>query len=1791
MEHNTYGNGANTHRRNPPVDVDDALQFTPLSSVVPFAAESIPIPVVKTSGTSHTFPDLTEREQARHTLDSLNAQAEADPSSRVIGRHLGEVVSYISSHELTEYRFKSVMEVKKGTNGATNEASKRTSYDFLRNPKIGKFGEMVLKKTDPRYKTGPPQNVAIRSKPSFTTPKSELKTPAPQDKPSLTRTPSFAVEVVSPSRGIAQSYTPQLKIEERQASPESSQPVAAIIIPTKPLKFDPSQYSTHVELDHRMRQTKPVGTTATSKSRKRKRSSSEGDDEPMTAGIDQRAKADSHVRSLEALINGIFEAEDNLQQDTSERAVEKASKYWMSNTLESDMPCLSAAIQVKLENLIHRVIGVGRFSAIPVEDLARIQKLCDSPLKLAEETKVKVDEESVGDETLVDSWLGRLNVIDNALKTGKTILRMMVGGREEKQIYNEDILQAVLAMLKSFLDDCVNPLVELRPSEKPIIFRNIASQRKVLGGLLHEVTNVFALLSLLIASEDIPETAVTTMEFLAKDIIFIDNAANEKESVFGSQKVERFRVAAMDILAKIFARYEDQRIFIFDEILTSLEKLPINRQSARQFKLVEGGKNIQLVSALMMTLVQTSATYNPPKKSRSLEAIGEDGEVIYVGDKKPHDRNVDEEFDEAHPDRAVDKLRNLCGNLNETARANAKYLVQYLVQRAMRSTKTGDTPYRHLMDIFTEDFLAVLQSPEWPGADLLLEQILRSMVNIVDGDKQPAPAKTMALDLLGLMGSSICDIYVHMKGFYSNRENLDSFDSHMASITENYFTNQGASEDVVDWESPHRCAAEYLAEQNIQDESFQSSLGYFLVSWGTKICAAFDKLGEEEIQDESGIRLSLTAYNLARMMTDSNWAADDEYDPSSVSSIQVRQAYTLTVMYNAFCKSFEPIVTRLLKAIDSDQATTRSKGLKSIMQLLQKDPTILNRPNVLRFFKSKAQDQSPLVRDSVIDLLGKCITLRPDLESDLYDHIKMGITDVAVGVRKRAMKLCKDIYLRTDEEAIKISIAKALMTRIKDVDSAVSELARKTFEEIWIAPLYPYVEDGEGKEMPPKAKQMVNERLSIMIKVIHSTGSDRALDNFTLSILQNLIQSLLAKDCRNLDVNLRVCKSMVASMFDDLLDRQSDTDKVERQNTLQALAVFARANAKLFTPEQLAMLQPYTENLATIDDLLVFRSVIIIYRYALPALGPAQSPFLEKVQQSLLKCLSRITAKELHEVVQCLWTINGVLKNIDRLVRVTISCIKIINSSAGELDEKGINKLNRSINILGLIGMECDFESDCEKFEELRHPKGKWKGGTISGLIADTILPYTASRRPLIVRKRALESLGDVCQTHAAIFLDSRIQAAFDAVFLEKKPELEDLVLSGFKGFLLIEERRSEVSAEETDNAKTEKAGRLEVAAVSTSIAQKYLGDITRIALATTEHYALTAVEIIASICRQGLVHPKECIPTLVALQTSTNTAIQLLAFTELRTLHSKHETIAERCYGDGLRQCFLYQLNVIQDGSGAIPQPFVSKMRPMYDIVKGSRKARKKFLSVLTAALNFEPTKIELEATPTHLEFSRFVIENLAFFEYSTMDELLQVLTSVERSVASMGVPIAHSIETEVFLIGKEEGTSVDPGRLKLLANASAVLSLIWSTRSHLRKLYGLNIGKRAGKVSSKDAPSKAPTKVPFVSGAPLWEEIKGILAALKTEDGMMHQCRDFVEIINIDGDLRVAVEDEDDFDVPPEEPHTPEGSDDEGNTAPLKPLTPSKRKRKMLGTPHKEKAPRKKTYKPRAKKVRDDY
>lgn len=152
----------------------------------------------------------------------------------------------------------------------------------------------------------------------------------------------------------------------------------------------------------------------------------------------------------------------------------------------------------------------------------------------------------------------------------------------------------------------------------------------------------------------------------------------------------------------------------------------------------------------------------------------------------------------------------------------------------------------------------------------------------------------------------------------------------------------------------------------------------------------------------------------------------------------LKEAYVLTVLHMPFCGLFENILDYLLRSLGDNQATTRSKALKSIFQLIQRDPSILDRPRVLAAILKPLNDPSPLVRDSVVDLIGKCIPLQPSLEHRVYPSIISRSMDATAGVRRRSMKILKEIYMRNDKVDVKVAIAEALLKRIKDSESAVS---------------------------------------------------------------------------------------------------------------------------------------------------------------------------------------------------------------------------------------------------------------------------------------------------------------------------------------------------------------------------------------------------------------------------------------------------------------------------------------------------------------------------------------------------------------------------------------------------------------------------------------------------------------------------------------------------------------------------------------------------------------------------------
>lgn len=911
-----------------------------------------------------------------------------------------------------------------------------------------------------------------------------------------------------------------------------------------------------------------------------------------------------------------------------------------------------------------------------------------------------------------------------------------------------------------------------------------------------------------------------------------------------------------------------------------------------------------------------------------------------------------------------------------------------------------------------------------------------------------------------------------------------------------------------------------------------------------------------------------------------------------LTNIQSRIAYALTVLSMEFCRQFDYILKILLDSVTSEQITVRTRSLKSVTQMLEKDPSLLDRArSVKTLITNCATDASPMVRDSALTLIGKCITLRPALEQDFLRHVLKLSDDPATGVRKRSMKLLKDIYLRNIEINVKTIISDSLLQRAKDLDIGVSDLARQTFEEIWFLP-YNTLPDLADASVPDKLA--LRAQVGLVISIVQR--GERVA-----SVLVHLLREILSNKSKSTAGNFRVCKSLVATAFEVMIDHTQAAEGLEQRSILQTLTVFARANARLFTPDQLQNLQPYITNLSGKDDLDLFKSIVIIFRCVLPVLSTVQQALLENIQRALLQSVSRLGKGELNEVAECLWTINSTLQNPEKVIKMVAAVLTHLRRferaaiNFADPDQKeNLGRVRKYIRIAGSFGKHCDFESQNKAFQG---SLDWWKGGSVAGLIVQSVRPFTSFNQPLSLRAEAFDSIGLVCQSWPYQFTQEHISNAFQDVLRKGEPELQIIVLSSFRDFFARIDRQAETKdGEALAEPELPTGGKLggsmtanDGDGASALIAQRFLKDILEIAMASQENCALTATEVIARINRQGLVHPKESGPALVALETSTNPAIAETAFQEHRLLHQQHESMFEREYMRAIQEAFRYQRDIVKDALGYTTQPYASKLYGTFDIIKTSKsKYQKKFLSNLCSKIDFDVSKTDLSNA---LIFSRFLTENLAFFEYGRLDELLHTISCMEKIVADTGSGIAHSISTEIFHItvesipdaAQENGpqsqdasdrtsATVDPSRLRQLCIASVILSSLWETRTYLRRLYGLSASqqKRESKKGAAKDLSKAPSRVQGLTGDKIVAAIAEKVASLESEDSMIQQCKDFVELLSVDNEIKVAAEGEDDL----ERPETPSGDEERdlpvsGGSRTLK----RKSSVSMSGTPVKKK------------------
>lgn len=1501
---------------------------------------------------------------------------------------------------------------------------------------------------------------------------------------------------------------------------------------------------------------------------------------------DQRAKNDMAATELQSQLQDIFEAEDQMQPDTSGEVKHVSRLFVTRNTGDGPALILSADAQLTLESIFNRVVTAGRLDDIDVEALVRVQRICERSISALSSGSLSIGDDWSTED--VREWMERVSNAESGLIAGRILLHIMTGGSHRKEVQSESSLTTVLDAIRIVVETCIIPVTEERasavekakgdkgPPTNPKFIVAVQSRQELLK-VLQAANKLLRLLGRQFMRTEADESAISSLEYLCKMLIFGENATNERDSALGMQNYEALRKTAMDAMAKIFTKYPKERSPILDEILMSLEKLPASKQGARQFA-ISGTKPIQLVSALLMRLVQTSAT--PSGKATADDSDDESNE-----ESEPEDSEDESSDDSASPqkkkarkskvkEREAGLLATL-KPLQEGANNHALYIVKNLLSRALGTSKSSDEPYRKLLDIFVDDFINVLGFSDWPAAEVLLRALVVRLINIVELPKASAPFRTLALELLGTIGSAIIDIQSYVSNAAKALDTDDEISQRLVRAARDCSNHAISASELTSFEGPYRIVIEYLHGRNLEDPQLYTARGYHLVQWAEQVCGI--ERDDNATAAEKKASLDLQA-KIKHQMDDRHWL-ESNFEFEKVVTAQGKLASKIVTANSQLCRAFPRIFSNILKSMRSEQPTVRSRSLKSVTALLEQDPSILDRDvTVMRQIVYCMGDSSSLVRDSALQLVQKCIALRPALELQVYEKVVERTTDTNSPVRKRAMAFLKQVYLNGHGNEVKAKISNAMISRIHDVDENVAEVARTTIEEIWFSA---FRDSRDQESLSVDSKLQMQSHAALIVQTV-DLGANVAM------VLEALMRELLIKSKQAAD-NTRICKALVAVLFEGTIDNTEIPDAPSQSAILRTLTVFAKAGPKLFVSSQLELLEPYARNLKTTDDLEIYPFVVTILQYTLRVVPGINNDFLSTLQTHLLQSVQKLPKNELSVVAPCLWTIVEVLDNhMTRLIPFVVSVVRgVAQLQDTKLDEanKGVAKACKLLTIMGQFGKACQLDPYLASFTA-QPQLTSFKGKSVAGMMVEIGCNFTKSSQPQVVRQAALEAICAIGYSNPNTFFREDVVSAIEIVFKNQNSDLESVLLSGLEVFIRAGEKGAQDDAGPElgsgVDSGTERLGNTYQATGSdvayTSLSQRFMDDFLRIALTSMDDVALCAGKIIASINTQGIAHPGKSAPGLVALQTCPNSSIAKMAFLSYKQSWEKHESTLEKTLMLSIQQSFKYQRDVVRSTSGCTGHPPSSKLHYFWDVLKtGKAKPRAKFFTNLCAALDFDLAKFTSPEAPNqHLQFVRFCVETIGFLDYDNVGEILHIMSGLEKVFTGTGTTIAQLIESEVLKLNvpssdmmassdainngingdanggapafavAADAEAIAPDRMRQLVTSAQILSLIWETRTLLRRKWMLTKYIGNAKLAAKDDKNKAsPAPTASAIADTYQSKINAIIGTAEDLSSQQATCRAFVELISVDNEAKVADGvDGDDMDVDDDDDTRSEGS-----------------------------------------------
>ncbi|XP_043282978.1 nipped-B-like protein B [Venturia canescens] len=1320
---------------------------------------------------------------------------------------------------------------------------------------------------------------------------------------------------------------------------------------------------------------------------------------------------------------------------------------------DGDVPAEMLIPKYQLQDLCTeaaKLKALGAMESIPSDRLVRLLNILEKNIRDGARVSPLADPDDDVDESRLWMQLA-MERVQRAVDASLIALNIMTSQNMPKTVYLEDVIDRVVLFMKFQLQNTIYPSFDpvYRIDSKNKTENYNSSGRKKRGHMkevreksilqvYNKMRELVALLAELLNIQVLTDTIVLHASTLGVAPFFVEGVSD-------------LQLSALKLVTVIFTKYEKHRRLLLDDILTSIARLPSSKRSLRTYRL-SSEDHIQMLTALVLQLIQCVVTLpenigRNDKTSRS--ATGDE-------DKKPEDKKS----------MAMDGDVFIINKYETATRIAANFLNVFL---SKCGSKGEDIDYRPLFENFVQDLLATVNKPEWPAAELLLSLLGTLLVGHFSNKSSDMSLRVASIDYLGVVAARL------RKDAVNSQCKLSTIDQIIRDIKAEQQKDtdyehlkdpeiSGLSEDEERTMFLQRVLLDYLAVNGTKDTALGYARHFYLAQWYRDCAVEKTRVGQAKIattpSKKQHKKRPVKKKNSRHMESDQESESDvEEIDPdendnneqknseayriieekkkfilkrirpsSSATKPDVLQTYIdynsaeLISQYLAstrpFSQSFDKYLKQILHVLTESSIAIRTKAMKCLTMIVEADSSVLARFDMQMGVKHSFLDHSTSVREAAVDLVGKFVLSRPELIDKYYDMLSARILDTGVSVRKRVIKILKDICMECPDFPKIPEICVKMIRRVND-EEGIRKLVMEVFQNMWFTPV---------RERPSIDSSALLRKVMNITDVV-AASKDMGLEWFE-QLLVSLFKPKEDKDDSTKMLTeppkalLTACKQIVDCLIENVLrldeTNLEDEGKSEKKGSSQRLVaclttlhLFAKIRPQLLVNHAIT-LQPYLSlKCQTQGDYQIISSVAHTLELVVPLMEHPSETFLAQLEEDSIKL---ILQHDRSVVASCLSCLGSIVNNVTRNFKLIRDCFNKYNGhldkykSLYENDPTNPNLtkyrpfFRRALFTVGLLLRHFNF-TDPEVIEGL--------DPNIKDKVFET-LSYFLNQDNDDIRQYTLSAIGSLCIRHYEFMMQPELKELYHYLLTSDHAlvHMRIQVLNNIEIYLQEEEKR--MIKQDLEWAKLSKQENLkEMGDVSSGMAstviQLYLKEILESFIHSTVAVRHAALKVIQLILAQGLVHPVQIVPYLVCMSTDCEKIVSHSADKQLQDIEKKYPGFIHMKSQFGIKLSYrlqkILQHEVAVRGMRIKEGEFPGALNGfLYTILRNTKQQRRAI--VLSFLKQFD------ESAKTSLSQMLYLADNLAYFTYQVQDEPLFIIHHIDIIISVSGTNLLQSFK-----------------------------------------------------------------------------------------------------------------------------------------------------------------------------------